>query len=50
MQKELSNGCLCAMLTVLDEHTCEAPCVAVRPRMNVDDVPDALYRPLTRHG
>ena len=50
MQKELSNGCLCEMLTVLDKHTREAPCVAVRPKMNLHDIPDALYRLLRRHG
>lgn len=38
------------MLTVLDEYTREALCVAVRPKMNADDVLEALYQLLMRRG
>ena len=34
---KLSNGCSYKMLTVLDEYTREALCVAVRPKMNAHD-------------
>lgn len=47
---KLSNGRSYKMLTVLDEYTREALCVAVRPRMNADDVLDALHRLLMKHG
>ncbi|WP_195821701.1 DDE-type integrase/transposase/recombinase [Roseobacter sp. MH60115] len=38
------------MLTVLDEYTREALCVAVRPKMNAGDVLDVLHRLLMKHG
>ena len=37
---KLSNGRSYKMLTVLDEYTREALCVAVRPKMNANDVLD----------
>ena len=47
---KLSNGRPYKMLTVLDEYTREALCVAVRPRMNAADVLDILHRMLMKHG
>jgi len=38
------------MLTVLDEYTREALCVTVRPKMNADDVLEALYEMLMKRG
>ena len=38
------------MLTVLDEYTREALCVAVRPKMNANDVLDVLHRLLMKKG
>ena len=38
------------MLTVLDEYTREALCVAVRPKMNANDVLDVLHPLLMKHG
>lgn len=38
------------MLTVLDEYTCEALCVEVRSSMGAQDVLDALYPLLLKHG
>ena len=38
------------MLTVLDEYTREALCVAVKPKMNSADVLDALYSLLLQRG
>ena len=38
------------MLTVLDEYTREALCVAVRPKTNAHDVWDALQPLLMKHG
>ena len=38
------------MLTVLDEYTRQALAVAVRTRMGTDDVLEALYPLLLRHG
>ena len=38
------------MLTVLDEYTCQALAVAVRTRMGAEDVLEALYPLLLRHG
>ena len=38
------------MLTVLDEYTREALCVAVRPQMTASDVLDALHPLLMKHG
>ena len=37
------------MLTVLDEYTREALCVAVQAKMNANDVLDVLYRRLLKH-
>jgi len=47
---KLSNGRSYKMLTVLDEYTREALCVAVRSKMTANDVLDALHPVLTKHG
>ena len=47
---KLSNGRNYKILTVLDEYTREALCVAVRPKMNAHDVLDALHPLLMKHG
>jgi len=47
---KLSNGRSYKMMTVLDEYTREALCVAVRPKMNASDVLDVLHRLLLKHG
>ena len=47
---KLSNGRSYKMLTVLDEHTREALCVAVRSKMTANDVLDALHPVLMKHG
>ena len=46
----LSNGRSYKMLTVLDEYTRQALCVAVRIRMGSADVLEALYPLLLKHG
>ena len=46
----ISNGRSYKMLTVLDEYTREALCVAVRSKMNANDVLDALHPLLIKHG
>jgi transposase InsO family protein len=38
------------MFTVLDEYTREALCVAVRPKMNANDVLETLHPRLIKHG
>lgn len=47
---KLSNGRPYKMLTVLDEYTREALCVAVHPNMNANDVLDVLHRLLMKKG
>jgi transposase InsO family protein len=47
---KLSNGRSYKMLTVLDEYTREAFCVAVCPKMNTHDVLDALHPLFMDHG
>ena len=47
---KLSNGQSYKMLTVLDEYTREALRVAVRPKMEANDVLDVLRRLLMKHG
>ena len=47
---KLDSGRSYKMLTVLDEYTRQALAVAVRTRMGADDVLEALYPPLLRHG
>ena len=47
---KLCNGRSYKMLTVLDEYTRQALAVAVRTRMGADDVLEALYPLLLRHG
>ena len=47
---KLSNGRSYKMLTVLDEYTRQALAVEVRTRMGADDVLEALYPLLLRHG
>ena len=50
MHDKLSNGRPYKMLTVLDEYTREALCVEVRSNMGAQDVLDALYPLLLKHG
>ena len=50
MHDKLSNGRSYKMLTVLDEFTRRALAVTVRTRMGADDVLEALYPLLLRHG
>ena len=47
---KLSNGRTYKMLTVLDEFTRQALAVTVRTKMGADDVLEALYPLLLRHG
>lgn len=47
---KLSNGRPYKMLTVLDEYTREALCVAVAARMGAADVLEVLYPLLLQHG
>ena len=47
---KLSNGRSYKMLTVLDEYTREALCVAIRSKMTANDVLDALHPVLMKHG
>ena len=47
---KLDNGRSYKMLTVLDEYTRQALAVTVRTRMRADDVLEALYPLLLRHG
>lgn len=47
---KLSNGRNYKMLTVLDEYTREALCVAVRPKMNANDVLDSLFQLIIKRG
>ena len=46
----LSNGRKYKMLTVIDEYTREALCVAASPKMSASDVLEALYPLLLKHG
>ena len=50
VRDKLSNGRSYRMLTVLDECTREALCVAVQPKMNAHDVLDALHLLFMKHG
>ena len=47
---KLSNGRSYKMLTVLDEYTREALCVAAQPRMGSAEVLEALYPLILKHG
>jgi len=47
---KLSNGQSYKMLTVLDEYTRQAMCVAVKARMGSADVLEAIYPLLLKHG
>ena len=47
---KLSNGRSYKMLTVLDEYTRQAMCVAVKARMGSADVLEAIYPLLLKHG
>ena len=38
------------MLTVIDKYTREALCVAVRPKMNANDVLDVLFDLILKRG
>ena len=38
------------MLTVIDEYTREALCVAVKPKMNANDVLDVLFDLILKRG
>lgn len=46
----LSSGRKYKMLTVIDEYTREALCVAVSPKMGAAEVLETLYPPLLKHG
>ena len=50
MHDKLSNGRSYKMLTVLDEFTRQALAVKVRTKMGAEDVLEALYPLLLRHG
>lgn len=50
MHDKLSNGRSYKMLTVLDEFTGQALAVVIRTKMGADDVLEALYPLLLRHG
>ena len=47
---KLSNGRSYKMLTVLDEYTREALCVAAKPRMGHAEVLEVLYPLFLKHG
>ena len=47
---KLSNGRSYKMLTVLDEYTREALCVAVNTRMGSAEVLEAIYSLILKHG
>ena len=47
---KLTNGRSYKILTVLDEYTREALCVAVRPKMNAHDVLDVLFDLILKRG
>ena len=47
---KLTNGRSYKMLTVIDEYTREALCVAVRPKMNANDVLDVLFDLILKRG
>ena len=46
----LSSGRSYKMLTVIDEYTREALCVEARPKMGAEEVLEALYPLLLKHG
>ena len=50
MHDKLSNGRPYKLLTVLDEYTREALCVAAAPRMGNAEVLEALYPLFLKHG
>ena len=50
MHDRLSNGRGYKMLTVLDEYTRQALCVAVKTRMGSADVLEAIYPLLLKYG
>ena len=50
MHDKLSNGRGYKMLTVLDEYTRQALAVTVATRMGAEEVLEALYPLLLRHG
>lgn len=47
---KLTNGHSYKMLTVIDEYTREALCVAVKPKMNAHDVLDILFDLILKRG
>ena len=47
---KLTNGRSYKMLTVIDEYTREALCVAVKPKMNANDVLDVLFDLILKRG
>jgi transposase InsO family protein len=47
---KLTNGRSYKMLTVIDEYTREALCVAVRPKMKANDVLDVLFDLILKRG
>ena len=48
--EKLSNGRSYKMLTILDDYTCEALHLAVWPKMNANDVLDALHLLFMKHS
>lgn len=50
MHDRLSSGRKYKMLTVIDEYTREAMCIAVAPKMDAAEVLEALYPLLLKHG
>ena len=50
VQDKLSNGRSNKILTVLDEYSCEALCLAAWPKVAANDVLNALHPVLMKHG
>ena len=50
MHDKLLNWCGYKMLTVIDEYTREGLCVAVRSKMNANDVLDVFFDLILKRG
>ena len=50
MQDKFGNRPNYKMLTVLDEYIIEALCIAVRPKMNANNLLDVLFDLIVKHG
>ncbi len=50
VQDKSSNGHSCKVLTILDKYTKEALCVAVRHKMNANNVSDILLDLIVKRG